>query len=78
MPWDRPREALDLRWTNREAWHVTLAFLGQVDESAAARLLPRLERAARRHHQAVRLTFAACGRLPRRDPGERAVERPVR
>ena len=36
----------DLRWTSREAWHVTLAFLGQVDESAAARLLPRLERAA--------------------------------
>ena len=25
---------LDLRWTNREAWHVTLAFLGQVDETA--------------------------------------------
>jgi LigT like Phosphoesterase len=21
----------DLRWTNREAWHVTLAFLGQGD-----------------------------------------------
>ena len=31
----------DLRWTNREAWHVTLAFLGQVDESAVAKLLPR-------------------------------------
>jgi hypothetical protein len=51
---------LDLRWTNREAWHVTLAFLGQVDEAAAARLLPRLERAARRHHQ-VRLAFARVG-----------------
>jgi 2'-5' RNA ligase len=21
----------DLRWTSREAWHVTLAFLGEVD-----------------------------------------------
>src|SRR6266581_7583400 len=42
---------LDLRWTNREAWHVTLAFLGQVDEVATARLLPRLERAAQRHQQ---------------------------
>lgn len=54
---------LDLRWTNREAWHVTLAFLGQVDEAAAARLLPRLERAARRHHQ-VRLSFAGAGAFP--------------
>jgi RNA 2',3'-cyclic 3'-phosphodiesterase len=54
---------LDLRWTNREAWHVTLAFLGQVDETAAARLLPRLERAARRHHQ-MRLGFAGAGAFP--------------
>jgi len=54
---------LDLRWTNREAWHVTLAFLGQVDEAAADRLLPRLERAARRHHQ-VRLAFAGAGAFP--------------
>jgi 2'-5' RNA ligase len=54
---------LDLRWTNREAWHVTLAFLGQVDEAAAARLLPRLERAARCHHQ-VRLAFAGAGAFP--------------
>src|SRR6201989_2392901 len=54
---------LDLRWTNREAWHVTLAFLGQVDEGAAARLVPRLQRAAGRHHQ-VRLAFAGAGAFP--------------
>jgi RNA 2',3'-cyclic 3'-phosphodiesterase len=53
----------DLRWTNREAWHVTLAFLGQVEESAAARLLPRLERAAQRHH-AFRLAFCGAGAFP--------------
>jgi RNA 2',3'-cyclic 3'-phosphodiesterase len=53
----------DLRWTNREAWHVTLAFLGQVDESAAARLLPRLERAAQRHH-VFRLAFCGAGAFP--------------
>jgi len=53
----------DLRWTSREAWHVTLAFLGQVDESAAARLLPRLERAARRHHT-FRLAFSGAGAFP--------------
>jgi 2'-5' RNA ligase len=54
---------LDLRWTSREAWHVTLAFLGQVDEAAAARLLPRLERAAGRRQQ-VRLAFAGAGAFP--------------
>jgi RNA 2',3'-cyclic 3'-phosphodiesterase len=53
----------DLRWTSREAWHVTLAFLGQVDEPAVARLLPRLERAARRHH-AFRLAFSGAGAFP--------------
>jgi RNA 2',3'-cyclic 3'-phosphodiesterase len=53
----------DLRWTSREAWHVTLAFLGQVDESAAARLLPRLERAARRH-RSFRLAFSGGGAFP--------------
>jgi RNA 2',3'-cyclic 3'-phosphodiesterase len=56
-------QRIDLRWTNREAWHVTLAFLGQVDEAAATRLLPRLERAARRHQQ-VRLAFAGAGAFP--------------
>jgi 2'-5' RNA ligase len=54
---------LDLRWTNREAWHVTLAFLGEVDETAAARLLPRLERAAGQHDQ-MRLGFAGGGAFP--------------
>ena len=53
----------DLRWTNREAWHVTLAFLGQVDESATTRLLRRLENAARRHH-VFRLAFAGAGAFP--------------
>ncbi len=53
----------DLRWTSREAWHVTLAFLGQVDEAAVTRLLPRLERAARRHHR-FRLAFCGAGAFP--------------
>lgn len=53
----------DLRWTSRDAWHVTLAFLGQVDEAAATRLRPRLERAAHRHH-AFRLAFSGAGAFP--------------
>jgi 2'-5' RNA ligase len=38
-----------LRWTGREAWHVTLAFLGEVQEQVLPELGVRLERAARRH-----------------------------
>jgi 2'-5' RNA ligase len=53
----------DLRWTNREAWHITLAFLGQVDEATAARLVQRLERAARRHHD-IELAFSGAGAFP--------------
>jgi 2'-5' RNA ligase len=53
----------DLRWTSRAAWHVTLAFLGQVDQEAATRLLPGLEDAARRH-PAVRLAFSGAGAFP--------------
>jgi RNA 2',3'-cyclic 3'-phosphodiesterase len=53
----------DLRWTSREAWHVTLAFLGQVEEPAVARLLPRLERAAGRH-RVLRLAFCGAGAFP--------------
>jgi RNA 2',3'-cyclic 3'-phosphodiesterase len=53
----------DLRWTSREAWHVTLAFLGQVNSSAVARLLPRLERAAHRHH-GFGLVFSQAGAFP--------------
>lgn len=53
----------DLRWTSREAWHVTLAFLGEVTETSTSRLLPRLERAARRHQQ-FSLAFAGAGAFP--------------
>lgn len=53
----------DLRWTSREAWHVTLAFLGEVTDSSLTRMLPRLERAARRH-AAFSLAFAGAGAFP--------------
>jgi 2'-5' RNA ligase len=56
----------ELRWTSLEAWHVTLAFLGQVEESALTRLLPRLERAAWRHH-GIPLAFAGAGAFPAAD-----------
>jgi 2'-5' RNA ligase len=58
----RPARA-DLRWTSRELWHVTLAFLGEVSEESLTRLLPRLERAAGRH-PALGLSLAGAGAFP--------------
>jgi RNA 2',3'-cyclic 3'-phosphodiesterase len=60
-PFRPPRD--DLRWTSTEAWHVTLAFLGEVGEASLDRLLPRLERGARRHG-ALRLSFSGAGAFP--------------
>ena len=53
----------DLRWTSRELWHITLAFLGEVTEETLVRLLPRLERAARRH-RGFSLSLAGAGAFP--------------
>jgi 2'-5' RNA ligase len=53
----------DLRWTSRELWHVTLAFLGEVSEESLDRLVPRLERAARRH-LVFGLSLAGAGAFP--------------
>ena len=52
-----------LRWTGRPAWHLTLAFLGEVGEGPAAALGPRLERAARRH-PSLSLCFTGAGAFP--------------
>jgi RNA 2',3'-cyclic 3'-phosphodiesterase len=38
-----------LRWTRPEQWHVTLAFLAEVDERTRDALTERLARTARRH-----------------------------
>ncbi|MEU6820338.1 RNA 2',3'-cyclic phosphodiesterase [Streptomyces atriruber] len=37
-----------LRWTARDSWHFTLAFMAEVDEAAVPDLTGRLERAAHR------------------------------
>ena len=54
-----------LRWAGRDTWHITLAFLGEVSETAAAALEPRLQRAAHRH-QCQALSLAGAGAFPRR------------
>lgn len=73
-----PRDALDeleaavaplrpdwpaLRWTGMPAWHLTLAFLGEVGDDTMAALGPRLERAAVRH-PSLSLALTGGGAFP--------------
>ncbi len=53
-----------LRWTGRNAWHLTMAFLGEVSEDRAAALGPRLGRAAARH-PSLTLSLAGGGAFSR-------------
>ena len=55
--------APELRWAGRESWHLTLAFLGEVDERVLPDLSTRLERAARRH-PSQRLRIDGGGAFP--------------
>jgi len=54
-----------LRWTGRPAWHLTLAFLGEVGEATAVALGPRLERAAH-GHPTLSLSLSSAGAFPGR------------
>lgn len=49
-----------LTWTLPTQWHLTLAFLGEVDSAAADRLGRRLARLARRH-EPMGLAVAGAG-----------------
>jgi len=53
-------EGGQLRWAGSEQWHLTLAFLGQVQEGTMVELTRRLERAARRHRP-MDLSVAGAG-----------------
>jgi 2'-5' RNA ligase len=53
----------ELRWTKPESWHITLAFLGEVEEAAADRLAPQLASAAARH-AGLGLSTAGGGAFP--------------
>lgn len=55
--------APELRWTGLGSWHLTLAFLGEVDEGLMPELSTRLERAAHRHPP-QRLAIAGGGAFP--------------
>jgi 2'-5' RNA ligase len=51
-----------LRWTPAGQWHLTLAFLGEIDEAVLPDLTARLARAARRNPP-MRLAFGTGGRF---------------
>ncbi|TYK49681.1 RNA 2',3'-cyclic phosphodiesterase [Actinomadura decatromicini] len=53
----------ELKWVRRELMHVTLTFLGEVDDRTLDRLLPRLERAVGRHER-MALSLAGAGAFP--------------
>ncbi len=53
----------DLRWTSPKSWHVTLAFLGEVDDAVLDRLTVRIGRAAGRHAGLV-LSAGGAGAFP--------------
>ena len=57
-----------LTWSLPEQWHLTLAFLGEVDERRADRLGSRLARAAGRH-PAMQLRVVGAGRFGSRRQG---------
>jgi 2'-5' RNA ligase len=53
----------ELRWTGIDAWHLTLAFLGEVDPGLTGKLAVRLERAAARHPH-LALSLGGAGAFP--------------
>lgn len=59
----RQQEWPALRWVSPELWHVTLAFLGNVDEELLPGLRALLERKAA-GHEPREVSFAGAGAFP--------------
>ena len=53
----------ELRWTGRDAWHLTLAFLGEVNEKVTGELADGLAAAAGGHQQ-LSLALGGAGAFP--------------
>jgi len=53
--------APDLRWVPQERWHITLAFLGEVDPDRIPRLIEGLQSVAAEHAPLSALTLADAG-----------------
>lgn len=66
-------QAAALRWTGEPTWHLTLAFLGQVDSADTETLAARLAAVASTADRAPELRLAGAGRF-----GDRALWADVR
>jgi 2'-5' RNA ligase len=58
----RALPAVGLRWVRPAQWHLTVAFLGEVDGRTCVDLVERLGRAARRHPP-LTVSFGGAGRF---------------
>ena len=61
--WREHPEADGLRWTDADAWHVTVAFLGSVDAEAIARLQALIGDVAA-HNEPMQLRTGDLGAFP--------------
>lgn len=57
------RGVVDLRWTDPERWHVTLAFLGSIEAASVPGLVERLVPAAEMHSATI-LRTGGLGAFP--------------
>lgn len=53
--------APDVRWVPQERWHVTLAFLGEVDPDRVPRLVDALQQVAAEHPALAGMHLAGAG-----------------
>ena len=61
--WRDRKDLAGLRWTDADAWHVTLAFLGPIDPAAVTGVVERLATVAE-PHLATRSTTGGLGGFP--------------
>lgn len=69
-PWLERPDLQELRWTDPARWHLTLAFLGDVEPERVPRVIERAADVARRHAP-LRLPTGGLGAF--RSPSEGRV-----
>ena len=67
-------EAPELAWVVRDNRHLTLKFLGDVDDAAVPKLTAAADRAAARHAP-MEMTVRRGRRVPELSPGTRRMDR---
>ena len=63
QPWLARPDLEGMRWTDPSAWHLTLAFLGDVEEAAVPEIVATVREVARRHGP-MRLPAGGVGAFP--------------